>query len=82
MIKPFPTAGSTNYIAAALAPSEAGDPIGRSLRGSAGTVGWVLPSNSLHVDKSSEFDRDWFAFVAGFCISGKPIPNQMDALCR
>ena len=50
MIKPFPTAGSTNYIAAALAPSEAGDPIGRSLRGSAGTVGWEPPLKRFSLD--------------------------------
>jgi hypothetical protein len=37
-----------------------------------GTVGWELPLKRFTLDKSSEFDRDRFAFVAGLCIRGKP----------
>jgi hypothetical protein len=35
--------------------------------GTHGTVGWVLPSKQITLDKPSEFGRDRFAFVARFC---------------
>jgi hypothetical protein len=39
-----------------------------------GTVGWEPPLKRLSLAKPSEFDRDWFAFVSGFCIWRKSEP--------
>jgi hypothetical protein len=33
-----------------------------------GTVGWERLPATLIIDKTNEFDRDRFAFVAEFCI--------------